>query len=59
MQGFRFGLFSIVIVVALGIAMRALFVWSPRTKRGSIIEIALSIVLGLLGILIGSGYIKL
>jgi hypothetical protein len=59
MHGFRFGWFSVVIIVALGIAVRVLFVWSSRTTRGVTIEIVLSIVLGLLAILIGSGYIKL
>jgi hypothetical protein len=59
MHGFRFGWLSIVIIVVLGIAVRALFVWNPRTKRGSVILATLSIILGLLAYLIGSGRIHL
>jgi hypothetical protein len=50
---------AVVIVIVLGLSLRLLFVWTPRSKRGSTIEIVLSVVLGLLAILIGSGYIKL
>ena len=50
---------AVLIVIALGLSLRLLFIWTPRSKRGSIVGISLSVVLGLLAILIGSGYIKL
>jgi|HubBroStandDraft_5_1064220.scaffolds.fasta_scaffold289880_2 hypothetical protein len=49
----------VLVVIVLGLSLRLLFVWTPRSKRGSIIGVVLSVVLGLLAVLIGSGYIKL
>ncbi len=49
---------AVFIVIVLGLSLRLLFIWTPRSKRGAMIEIVLSVVLGLLAILIGSGYIK-
>lgn len=49
---------AVFIVIVLGLPLRLLFIWTPRSKRGAMIEIVLSVVLGLLAILIGSGYIK-
>jgi hypothetical protein len=50
---------AIVAVIVLGLSLRVLFVWTPSSKRGTIVSIVLSVLLGLLSILLGSGYIRL
>jgi hypothetical protein len=49
----------VLVVIVLGLSLRLLFVWTPRSKPGSIIGVVLSVLLGLLAVLVGSGYIKL
>ncbi len=49
----------VFVIVVLGVSLRVLFAWTPSSKRGTIIGVVLSLLLGLLAILIGSGLIKL
>ena len=50
---------AILVVIVLGLSLRVLFAWTPSSKRGTIVGVVLSVLLGLLAILIGSGYIRL